>query len=347
LSCERYLEIEGKPFKFEHCVETLHKVAKYNPLFNEEPLSSDDEAAADRNRVTGVMGGTLERPQGRKAAKADAAAKRRSNRKTTDDDDLEAETEAAAASRIADSFQSLTNSMVSGQEFDRLERAIKLLREQGRHALAERKTDELLSRLENEDAEKTTTATEVSPVVLAPPPTRPLTPPPPLPPSPPSSPDERGAGCYSPTTTSDCEVDDIADGISALQEDFTPSRVATTLPPPTRLPSSLVVFIPPTPAAATLTPTVTVTTERSSVLVVSKRWAARRERTRLALADKLEAEATHGPSPTPNEEDDGESTVVGVVGRRRGKVSPVPEESSQLKWGTIDTNPIVWGSSKE
>jgi hypothetical protein len=327
-------------------VETLHKVAKYNPLLSEEPLSSDDEAAADRSRVTGVvMGGTLERPQGTKAAKADAAAKRRS-KKT--DDDLEAETEAAAASRIADSFQSLTNSMVSGQEFDRMERAIKLLREQGRHALAERrrKTDELLSRLENEeDAEKTTTATEVSPVVAPPPPTRPLTPPPPLPPSPPSSVDERGAGCYSPTT--DCGVDDIADGISALQEDFTPSsRVATTtLPPPTRLPSSLVVFTPPTPAVATLTPTVTVTTE-SYVLVTAKDWQlARRERIRLALAAMLEAEATHGPSPTPNEEDDGESTFVGVVGR--GKVSPVPEESSQLKWGTIDTNPIAWGTSTE
>ncbi len=144
LSCERYhLEIEGKPYKFEHCVETLHKVPKYNPLLiRQEVLSSDDEAGgADRNRVNSVMGGTLERPQGRKAAKADAAARRRS--KKSDDD--EAETEAAAASRIADSFQSLTNSMVSGQEFDRMERAIKLLREQGRHALAERKTDELLS----------------------------------------------------------------------------------------------------------------------------------------------------------------------------------------------------------
>jgi hypothetical protein len=40
---------------------------------------------------------------------------------------------------------------------------------------------------------------------------------------------------------------------------------------------------------------------------------------------------------------DGESTVVGVVGR--GKLTPVAEERSQLKWGTIDTkNPIVWGT---
>ncbi len=132
-------------------------------------------------------------------AKADAAAKRRT--KKMDDDLDEAETEAAGASRIADSFQSLTNSMVSGQEFDRMERAIELLREQGRHELAERKTDELLARLETEDAEKTTTATEISPPVVGfaaarpPPPTRPLTPPPPpLPPSPPSSPSERGGG---------------------------------------------------------------------------------------------------------------------------------------------------------
>jgi hypothetical protein len=64
LSCERYLEIEGKPYKIEHCVETLHKVPKYNPLINrQEVLSSDDEAGgADRNRVNGVMvgGGTGE-----------------------------------------------------------------------------------------------------------------------------------------------------------------------------------------------------------------------------------------------------------------------------------------------
>ncbi len=67
------------------------------------------------------------------------------------------------------------------------------------------------------------------------------------------------------------------------------------------------------------------------------------------MAAMLEAEATRGPSQTPNEEDDdGESTVVGVVGGTRGKVSPVvAEESSQLKWGTLDTNPIVWGTSKD
>jgi hypothetical protein len=59
LACERHQEIEGKPYKFEHCVETLHKVAKYNPLLNEEPLTYDDEAAADRNRVTGVIEGHL------------------------------------------------------------------------------------------------------------------------------------------------------------------------------------------------------------------------------------------------------------------------------------------------
>ncbi len=45
--------------------------------------------------------------------------------------------------------------MVSGQEFDRMERAVKLLRKQGRHELAERKTDEHLLRLESEDAEIT------------------------------------------------------------------------------------------------------------------------------------------------------------------------------------------------
>jgi hypothetical protein len=61
LSCERYLEIEGKPFKFEQCVETLHKVAMYNLLVSEELVSSDDAGAVDRNKVNGVMGGTLQR----------------------------------------------------------------------------------------------------------------------------------------------------------------------------------------------------------------------------------------------------------------------------------------------
>jgi hypothetical protein len=185
--CERYQEIESKPFKFEKCVETLHKVAKYNPLSDELLVSSDDDEAprTDRNRVTGVMGETLERPQGRKAAKADAAAQRKSKKKDED------ETEAAAASRIADSFQGLTKSMVTGQEFDRMERAIKLLRQQGRNALAERKMDELSLRLEpgaEEDVvgENTTRTRESSTFVATPPAPKALTPPPgALPPTPP------------------------------------------------------------------------------------------------------------------------------------------------------------------
>jgi hypothetical protein len=344
LSCERYLEIEGKPYKFEHCVETLHKVPKYNPLLvNVESPSSDDEAPPDRNRMNGVMGGTLERPQGRKAAKAEASNKRRSKRA-----DEEVETEAAAASRIADSFQSLTYSMVSGQEFDRMERAIKLLREQGRHALAEKKMDELLSRLENDQVDKTTAVTEVSVVAPPPPPPKALTPPPALPPSPPSSPDE-GAH-YSHTTGED--------GVSALQPDFSPTRLTrSSLPPPTRLPSSLVVFVPPAPPPATmggaavqLTPAaasgapigVTPTPPAPDhVVATSRRLAARRERTRLTIAAMLHAEATRGPSPTPalpeEDEDDSSTTVVGES--RKVVVS----ENSQ--WGTIDTNPIVWGTS--
>ncbi len=68
----------------------LHKVPKYNPLilnWQEVVLSSDDEAggADSRNRVNGVMGGTLERPQGRKAAKANAAARRRSKKSDEDE----------------------------------------------------------------------------------------------------------------------------------------------------------------------------------------------------------------------------------------------------------------------
>ncbi len=351
LSCERYQEIEGKPFRFERCVETLHMVAKYNPLISEESLSSDDDeagpagpTATDRNRLTGVMGQTLERPQGRKAAKAEASNKRRSKRA-----DKEVETEAAAASCIADSFQSLTYSMVSGQEFDRMERAIKLLREQGRHALADRKMDELLWRLENEQAEKLTTVTEISPAAVAPPPPPPpkdLTPPPALPPSPPLSPDE--GGLYSPTKGEE-------NGISALQHDFTPSKLSqTTLPPPIRLPSSLVVLVPPSTPAVVVAPVVdgrvTPTPYAPSaapVIVDRGRLAARRERTRLSVAAMLHAEATRGPSATPalpeEEVDEEEDSSTIVVGGHR--VVVVAESSSLLQWGTSDTNPIIWGTS--
>jgi hypothetical protein len=156
--------------------------------------------------------------------------------------------------------------------------------------------------------------------------------------------------------TNDCGVDDIADGIVSVsqEQDFTPSRVVTTLPPPTRL---LPVFLGCLCSANSSACTCHTHSHSHShncwrgefcLGGDSKRLAARRERTKLALAaSMLEAEATHdGPSPTPNEEDGGKSTVVGVVGR--GKVSPVLEESSQLKWDTtIDTNPIVWSTSKE
>ncbi len=53
---------------------------KHNPLINEKVLSSE----AAKKVLTRVMGGTLERPQGWKAAKADAAAQRtRSKKKMT------------------------------------------------------------------------------------------------------------------------------------------------------------------------------------------------------------------------------------------------------------------------
>jgi hypothetical protein len=38
---DHYLEMEGKPFKFQHCVETLHQMPKFNPMIDDD---DDDEA---------------------------------------------------------------------------------------------------------------------------------------------------------------------------------------------------------------------------------------------------------------------------------------------------------------
>jgi hypothetical protein len=145
-------------------------------------------------------------------------------------------------------------------------------------------------------------------------------------------------------------LSDVAeDGVSALHEDFSPSKLTATtsnLPPPTRPPSSLVVFVSPTPE---LVHTAVATATHTVEPLISKRLANRRERTALALAAMLEAESTRGPSqetPAPAEED-GDSITVDLVGVNGRRVRAAEAESSQLKWGTIDTNPIVWGTFKD
>ena len=76
-ACIKYHSEVGKSFNWEYCVPILHKVAKFNPLMDDP----DDEEAGStnkkktRNAVGVVMGSTLERPPGNKAAKAAKAAK--------------------------------------------------------------------------------------------------------------------------------------------------------------------------------------------------------------------------------------------------------------------------------
>jgi hypothetical protein len=79
-----------------------------------------------------------------------------------------------------------------------------------------------------------------------------------------------------------------------------------------------------------------VATPTPIATVISKRLAARRKRTTLAVAAMLGAESTcGGPSPSAPESpprDDGDSTtIVGIV----GSVRAIAESSSKLKWGTI------------
>lgn len=71
---DRYLEMEGKQFKWSHCMETLHQMPRFNPMMahHEAPEEDDDaDGTAKRtfNEMGGAMGDSSERPIGSKAAK--------------------------------------------------------------------------------------------------------------------------------------------------------------------------------------------------------------------------------------------------------------------------------------
>lgn len=68
-----YQELEKKSYKFGHCIETLMAVPKFNPdLEGNEEYDSDNgggKPAAKTNKVGAMMGGKLDKPEGRTAAK--------------------------------------------------------------------------------------------------------------------------------------------------------------------------------------------------------------------------------------------------------------------------------------
>jgi len=83
---EEFMNMTGKPFPYEHCVEILHVLPKFDPFVMEDDkwsLGSDNEdidsTAFDdgkkptANQTTAAMGSRLQRPMGTKAAKKLAA----------------------------------------------------------------------------------------------------------------------------------------------------------------------------------------------------------------------------------------------------------------------------------
>lgn len=74
LASELYLDQYGRKFQFEHCVEILHQLPKFDPMVDD--VSDDDEDLLDYdgqpvpvNNTTLAMGSNMERPIGNKKAK--------------------------------------------------------------------------------------------------------------------------------------------------------------------------------------------------------------------------------------------------------------------------------------
>ena len=125
LACIRYNNREKDPFKFIHCEKTLQKVPKYNPMMNisEDPIDIDQNPVANQ-ATEGIMGSNLARPQGRKSAKSDEAAKKRTEKKrktyvtsATEVIDIDAEVEATKL--IAESIAMLSTTIASNSFFDK------------------------------------------------------------------------------------------------------------------------------------------------------------------------------------------------------------------------------------
>lgn len=74
LASENYSDQYERTFNFEHCVEILHKIPKFDPMIgdksdDEEHILEEDGSPAAVNRTTVAMASKLERPIGNKKAK--------------------------------------------------------------------------------------------------------------------------------------------------------------------------------------------------------------------------------------------------------------------------------------
>ena len=166
LAVERYNHLNKDPFKFQHCVPTFHKCPKFCPFENDDARirmmgrdslhevddEEQEESIQTANHVGGVMGGNLERPIGRKAAKkiARTEKKRKSYTskveasKTSPDNSTLTEEESSNTSvTIADAMTTLSNAVQANSYFDRMERMVRLNAERGNHADADRTMVEL------------------------------------------------------------------------------------------------------------------------------------------------------------------------------------------------------------
>ena len=164
----RYNHKTKEPFRFLHCVPTLHKCPKFKPLDNTKSvmragipvygIEDQEEFGKETTQVNIMMGADMVRPQGRKAAKSQLKTdKRRSHYSSTNSssqvkleevkvDEVEApieERKLQAAVFMAESIAAMSKSMDYNGYFDRMERLIKMSRDEGNHMIADLKHLEL------------------------------------------------------------------------------------------------------------------------------------------------------------------------------------------------------------
>ena len=70
---EVWLQLEGKPFKFQDCVRVLHQPQKFDPMVEEEEPAEEDMDGKPKpkshNQIGKIQGDDMERPIGNKKAK--------------------------------------------------------------------------------------------------------------------------------------------------------------------------------------------------------------------------------------------------------------------------------------
>ena len=141
----------------------------------DEAIDILDQQPVNNQATEGIMGSNLARPQGRKSAKSDEAAKRRTEKKrksyaTSAAEvviDVDNKEEVESNKLIAESIAMLSPTISSNSFFDKLERSIRHYTDLGMTVMAALKMEELQAYLEKEKQKQDQPATPCIPAAGA------------------------------------------------------------------------------------------------------------------------------------------------------------------------------------